>query len=336
MTADPRGTHEAVEAPIPRQRDAGVMGYVAELQQFDDSMTATADERGPDSEPAADTAAQGRPAVPNRAPRPRRASAAGRTQAVAGGEAAEPSRGSGGGRGPERHGSPRTGAASGVPKKEGRPPWTRTEVGLAVAFVVVAVVAILGGGYAVLTANRPPTGEVQLPLPPVEAAGEQDPPVTAEPTPDAPRASGPGQGPSPSAAPGGGADPSTADSAAPGGGASPTVGASPAAADLFARYSRAENTGLLGLTGYRGEVTISNRGLGAADGWTVTLSLPAGQKVDGVVGADARQAGELVTFTPLAGRGEVAVGGSVSFTFDVPGLLAGEPTGCAINGRPCE
>ena len=158
-------------------------------------------------------------------------------------------------------------------------------------------------------------------MPPVEAAGEQDPPVTAEPTPDAPRASGPGQGPSPSAAPGG---------------ASPTVGASPAAADLFARYSRAENTGLLGLTGYRGEVTISNRGLGAADGWTVTLSLPAGQKVDGVVGADARQAGELVTFTPLAGRGEVAVGGSVSFTFDVPGLLAGEPTGCAINGRPCE
>jgi hypothetical protein len=109
-----------------------------------------------------------------------------------------------------------------------------------------------------------------------------------------------------------------------------------AAADLVASYSREANTGLLGLTGYRGKVTISNRGTGAADGWTVTLSLPAGQKVDSVEGADARQEGELVTFTPLAGRGAVAAGGSTTFTFEVPGLLAGEPTGCAINGRSCE
>jgi hypothetical protein len=58
--------------------------------------------------------------------------------------------------------------------------------------------------------------------------------------------------------------------------------------------------------------------------------------VDSVQGADARQEGELVTFTPLAGRTEVAPGGSVAFTFEVPGLLAGEPTGCAINGRPCQ
>lgn len=210
-------------------------------------------------------------------------------------------------------------------------------MGLAVAFVLVAAVAIVGGAYAVLLANRPPTGQLPLPLPSVEAAGEQDPPATGEPTPGVPE--GGGAQPSPSTAAGGGADPSTGDGAAPGGGVSPTPegsSAPPAAADLVARYSREANTGLLGLTGYRGKVVISNSGKGAADGWTVTLSLPAGQKVDGVEGADARQEGDVVTFTPLAGRGEVAAGASVTFTFDVPGLLAGEPTGCAVNGRPCE
>jgi hypothetical protein len=43
----------------------------------------------------------------------------------------------------------------------------------------------------------------------------------------------------------------------------------------------------------------------------------------------------LVIFTPEDGAGAVSPGGSVVFTFDVPGLLAGEPTGCAIDGRPC-
>ncbi|GAB3514967.1 hypothetical protein GCM10027575_34430 [Phytohabitans suffuscus] len=204
-------------------------------------------------------------------------------------------------------------------------------------FFLVAAVAIVGGAYAVLMANRPPTGDVRLPLPSVEAAGEQDPPVTAEPTPAA-ADDGAGAVPSPDPAPGGGAAPSTGDRAAPGAGAPPTVEATrpPARADLFASYAREANTGLLGLTGYRGKVTVTNRGQGPADGWTVALSLPAGQKVDGVEGADARQEGALVTFTPLAGHRELAAGGTVAFTFEVPGLLAGEPTGCAINGRPCE
>jgi hypothetical protein len=319
VTADPTGTHEAVEAPIPRQRDAGVMGYVAELQQFDDSMTGgELDGESPDAEPAeavqARTPPTNRPRVLDRSPAAGRASVAGRS-------------------GPVGDGAPRTREAPGGPGKEGRPPWTRTEVGLAVAFVLVAAVAIVGGAYAVLMASRPSTGDVRLPLPSVEAAGEQSGPVTAEPTPGAPAGAAPSAEPSPEAAPGGEAEPSA------GGGVPPSpeaTSAPPAAADLVATYSREANTGLLGLTGYRGRVTISNRGAGAADGWTVTLSLPAGQRVDSVQGADARQEGELVTFTPLAGRTEVAPGGSVAFTFEVPGLLAGEPTGCAINGRPCQ
>ena len=322
MTADPRGAQEAVEAPVPRQRDAGVMGYVAELQQFDDSIIAIAGdepqpeaERNPDPAPARDA----RP-IPEQRPAARR-------------DAAEPRRVSGSRRGAAGHGSPARRAASAVPQKQGRPPWSRTEVGLAVAFILVAAVAIVGGAYAVVAANRPPTGDVRLPLPSVEAAGEQAPPALVEPLPEVPRA--PGAGPSPTVAPEGGAAPSTAESAGPVATPEGSV-APPPAADLVASYTREANTGLLGLTGYRGKVSVANRGQGAADGWTVTLSLPAGQRVDSVAGASAEQSGQLVTFTPLEGQAEVAPGGSVSFTFEVPGLLAGEPTGCAINGRPCE
>jgi hypothetical protein len=310
VTADPTGTHEAVEAPIPRQRDAGVMGYVAELQQFDDSMTAL-----------------------DRTAKPARAPAGGSPVVPGGGDPAEPPWPPVGASGPAGDGPPRTGGSASVPRKQGRPPWTRTEVGLAVAFVLVAAVAIVGGAYAVMLANRPPTGDVRLPLPSAEAAGEQGPSATGEPTPGAPAGGAPSAEPSADAAPGGGAEPSARGGVPP---APEGTSAPPAAADLVASYSREANTGLLGLTGYRGKVTISNRGTGAADSWTVTLSLPAGQKVDSVEGADARQEGELATFTPLAGRGAVAAGGSTTFTIEVPGLLAGEPTGCAINGRSCE
>jgi len=320
VTADPRGTHEAVEAPIPRQRDAGVMGYVAELQQFDDSMTRGEEEgESPEADPAG-------PPAPSRPPRPR----GGRPASPRAGDEAEPPRSARGVASPGGRAGPRTGATVLVPKKEERPPWTRTEVGLAIAFVLVAAVAIVGGAYAVLMANRPPTGDVRLPLPSAEAAGEQGVPAPDEATPG-------GAEPSASVTPSGSAEPSTGSGPAPGGVApTPEATARPAVADLVASYSREANTGLLGLTGYRGKVSITNRGKGTASGWTVTLSLPAGQKVDSVEGADARQEGELVTFTPLAGRGEVAAGGTAVFTFDVPGLLAGEPTGCAINGRPCE
>jgi len=286
------------------------MGYVAELQQFDDSITTV---------------------EPDAAPAPER-----RGHAPLGGEVpAEPPRRPSPRRGPAGFGPPRTVVAPRVPGKEGRPPWTRTEVGLAVAFVLVAAVAIVGGAYAVLMANRPSTGELALPLPSVEAAGERDTPV---PTGGA-TAAGPGAEPSPDASPTPDPTPSTEDNGAPAGSASPTpegTSAPPVPSDLAARYSRAANTGLLGLTGYRGKVAVTNRGQGPADGWTVTLSLPAGQSVDGVEGARARQEGELVTFTPVAGGGELGAGDSVEFTFEVPGLLAGEPTGCSINGRPCE
>jgi cellulase/cellobiase CelA1 len=107
------------------------------------------------------------------------------------------------------------------------------------------------------------------------------------------------------------------------------------AAKLSASYARAANTGLLGLTGYRGEITVTNGGTGAASTWEVTLSLPGGQKVNAASGADYSQDGDRVTFTPTGATASVKPEQTVAFTFDVTGLLAGEPTGCAVNGQPC-
>jgi hypothetical protein len=232
----------------------GVMGYVAEIQQFDDSITAAPPGDAPPEEPQ------------------------------------------------ERE-RPDAGAPPGVPAKPGRPPWTRAEVGLAVAFVVLA--------------NRPSPGELALPLPPA---------AEAEPSPSV------GGGPAPGTA---GVTPEArAESSSPAGAEPSGRPEATAAANPTATYAREANTGLLGLTGYRGKVTVTNRGAGAASTWEVTLSLPAGQEVSTVEGAAFRQEGTLVTFTPSSGS--LQGGQSVTFTFDVPGLLAGEPTGCAINGRPCE
>jgi hypothetical protein len=316
VSADPIGARDNVEAAIPRQRDAaGVMGYVAELQQFDDTMTAQEPDTITAQEPDTITAQEPGNTMAQE-PEPDTMTAA----EPPSGEEAEPA--------PQEDVQRRVaGTPRRVPDLKGKPPWTRTEVGLAVAFVVVGAVAIVGGAYALIAANRPPTGELPLPMPTVRVAA---PELPAEPTPDG--TIGPDGG---AAAPVPSAD---GERVVP---PSPRVpeatGAAPvAAADLTATYAREANTGLLGLTGYRGKITVSNRGAGPATTWEVTLSLQGGQTVSGVEGAEVRQEGELATFTPAAGAGEVAPGASVEFTFEVPGLLAGEPTGCAINGRPCD
>ncbi|MCW6010729.1 cellulose binding domain-containing protein [Micromonospora sp. CPCC 205371] len=287
----------------------GVMGYVAELQQFDESMTV---------EEAAPGKATVEAASEEAAPQEAVAQEAVAQEAVAGEVAAGEAR--------ERVAN---GEAAGAVRVHEKLPWTRTEIALAVVFVVVAATVVVGGAYA-LMAQRRPAGEVALPLPMVvpslspQASPAETPPAGASPT---PVAEGPGESRR-RAAPGGG--PGSA-SPAPESATSAPV----AAADLRASYARAANTGLLGLGGYRGEVTIRNEGAGAAPGWEVTLSLPAGLEVSGAWGAEFAQDGALVIFTPEDGAGAVASGGSVVFTFDVPGLLAGEPTGCAINGRAC-
>ncbi len=107
------------------------------------------------------------------------------------------------------------------------------------------------------------------------------------------------------------------------------------AAPLTATFTRSANTVPLGLTGYRGTVRIANPGGQAVQGWTVTIVLPGENPVTRVQGAAVQQSGSTVVFTPADGTGLVPAQGEVTFSFRVDGVLAGEPTACEIDGRPC-
>jgi Cellulose binding domain len=210
------------------------------------------------------------------------------------------------------------------------------------ATVGLVLVALAVGLPVVLAATRP-TGPVALPLPPGLAT-----PITGGPSPfvpPSPEATG-ADPPSPGGAPPGGgsgtAAPGTSATTTGAGTPTPAPGTSaaqpvpaPVPKPLTAGYETVARTGLLGLAGYQGRVTIRNPGQVIVSGWTVTISLPAGETVNGATGAAYRQQGTIVTFRPSGGTGTVPAGGSVRFTFSVGGLLAGDPTGCAIDGRPC-
>jgi hypothetical protein len=113
----------------------------------------------------------------------------------------------------------------------------------------------------------------------------------------------------------------------------PATSPAPPPAALRASYQvRFNGDGM----GYRAEVEIRNPGMVAVSGWQVVVTLPAGQEVakasSGV--AFSPSTGD-VGFTPVdAGTSEVKAGGSVKFAFEVPTGDTG-PTGCAIDGQPC-
>jgi hypothetical protein len=201
--------------------------------------------------------------------------------------------------------------------------------------VVTGLIVLLAMLIAVplLLAALRPTGPMSLPLPP-----------GAVPTPSGtrPGAASPGQPeavpvPTPAATPSS-ASPGPSASGVSGRPAASTRGPSVSVPSrltaLTARYSTVGHTGLLGLSGYQGRVVVSNPGTAAVTGWQVTLSLPAGETATRVSGANAKQSGSTVTFTPQKSA-TVATGSSVTFTFQVSGVLGGPPTGCAIDGRPC-
>jgi hypothetical protein len=187
-----------------------------------------------------------------------------------------------------------------------------------VAVALVGLVGIVAFALAISGSS----GDRSLPLPPgMTAPGAS---AGADPTRTATSQL--------SAAPPAG-DPSGAGPVAPSANASPTP-AAPPAVPLRARYSSTPN-GLLGLGGYTGTVTITNPGTGAVTGWKVIITLPGAD--DPVAsGAHAEQSDATLTFTPTDATRTVAAGATVSFTFTVKGLLAAQPTGCAIDGRPCD
>jgi len=188
-----------------------------------------------------------------------------------------------------------------------------------VYLLALAVVLLLAAGIVALLLTAPPTGPLTLPLP----SGLEGPGAHGSGPP------GPTLDPTASGAPTAG--PSATPSAAPSGPPAPSATAAP----LTARYSTVDR-GVLGLSGYKGQVRIANQGAVTVSGWQVVLTLPDGATVANASGAVAQQDKGTVTFTPIDPTRDVNAGTIVVFSFDVRGLMAGEPTGCAIDGRPCE
>jgi hypothetical protein len=102
---------------------------------------------------------------------------------------------------------------------------------------------------------------------------------------------------------------------------------------LAATFSHVAGAAEDGFLGYAGTVRIENPGDRDVTGWRVTLTVPGGNPVTGS-GVSVHQDGETVTFTPN-GDATVPAGGVVSFSFEVAGLLAALPGGCAIDGVAC-
>lgn len=95
---------------------------------------------------------------------------------------------------------------------------------------------------------------------------------------------------------------------------------------------------LVGLLGYRTEVTITNPGTTARDGWTLTVTLPRSSLwINQVSGATATQREAEWTFVPDAATRTIPAGGQVTVAFEVHGatLIDAAPTDCRIDGSPC-
>lgn len=186
------------------------------------------------------------------------------------------------------------------------------------------IVLVVGFATFLILSGRPSTGGSTRPLP-LGSGGQ---------TPDGSAAIGPTQTADPhGTGPGG---PPVGGPIAPGptGGGPTTTAPAPAAAPvLTAAYSSSPR--LLGVSGYVGQVHIANPGPQGADGWTVVITLPSSATFEGATGAVVAQNGNRLTFRPTAATRTIAGGSAVDVTFDVGGLLAGQPTGCSIDGRAC-
>ena len=108
---------------------------------------------------------------------------------------------------------------------------------------------------------------------------------------------------------------------------SPSVPTSAACAVTYAKTS--EWSG-----GAQFDVTVRNTSAAPVAGWTLTWSLPAGQKITQSWNATTTQSGASATAVNAAWNGQIPAAGSTAFGFIADSGLGGA-TGFALNGTPC-
>ncbi|MEW2382790.1 cellulase family glycosylhydrolase [Micromonospora sp. NPDC047707] len=87
-------------------------------------------------------------------------------------------------------------------------------------------------------------------------------------------------------------------------------------------------------SGWEGRYTITNRGGSTLDSWRVEFDLPAGTSVGSYWDALMTRDGQHYSFTNRSWNGTLTPGTSV--TFGLLGNGSGSPTGCRLNGQPCD
>jgi cellulase/cellobiase CelA1 len=88
--------------------------------------------------------------------------------------------------------------------------------------------------------------------------------------------------------------------------------------------------------GFTANLTVTNTGTAAINGWTLKFSFPGDQKVTNAWNATVSQSGSAVTATNVSYNGSIAPGGNVQFGFQ--GTWTSNdtsPTAFALNGAAC-
>ncbi|MFD0773293.1 endo-1,4-beta-xylanase [Streptomonospora algeriensis] len=89
-------------------------------------------------------------------------------------------------------------------------------------------------------------------------------------------------------------------------------------------------------SGFTGEVTFTNNGSSALNGWELQFDLSGGQQISNGWNADWSQSGSTVTASNTDWNGSVPAGGSVSIGFNASHSGSNpEPGSFALNGESC-
>ncbi|MER5204333.1 glycoside hydrolase family 18 chitinase [Streptomyces sp. NPDC002825] len=103
-----------------------------------------------------------------------------------------------------------------------------------------------------------------------------------------------------------------------------------AAASATATYTKTQDWG----TGFEGKWTVKNTGTTSLSSWTVEWDYPSGTTVTSAWDATVTSSGTHWTAKNVGWNGTLAPGASVSFGYN--GAGPGAPSGCKINGAPCD
>ncbi|MFF8378910.1 glycosyl hydrolase family 18 protein [Streptomyces sp. NPDC015661] len=103
-----------------------------------------------------------------------------------------------------------------------------------------------------------------------------------------------------------------------------------AATSATATYTKTQDWG----TGFGANWTIKNTGTTTINSWTVEWDYPSGTSVTSAWDATVTSSGTHWTAKNVGWNGTLAPGASVSFGYN--GAGPGAPSGCKINGAPCD